>query len=69
MKVVNFYTDVDENILNEIKRYAEDSDQSISKVVNDALIEYLSKDKARTTFKSTMEEVLNEHDELLKKIT
>lgn len=68
MKAVKFATQVDENVLKELKNYADKSDLSISKVVNDALIEYLGKYKVRPAFKLAMEDVLNENEELLKRL-
>lgn len=63
-----FATQIDEKVFEELKLYAAESDRSLSKIVNDALIEYLKKVRVRKVFLDSMDEVLDENDELLKRL-
>ena len=68
MKAVKFATQIDEKVLKELKKYSRENDRSISKVVTDAVNEYLQKMHVRPAFKRAMEEVIEDHNELLKKL-
>jgi predicted transcriptional regulator len=68
MKPTKFATQLDEKVLKELKSYAETADRSISSVVNEAVSEYLSRAKVRPAFRKAMDEVLDDHAELLKRL-
>ncbi len=68
MKAKKFATQIDEKVLKDLKSYTAQSDRSISSVVTEAVAEYLQRSKVRPAFKSAMDEVLNEHEELLTRL-
>ena len=68
MKAKKFATQIDEKVLNDLKLYAKENDKSISKIVNEAVAEYLQKVKVRPAFMEAMEEVLEENKELLERL-
>lgn len=65
---MKFATQVDEKALEDLRAYADQSGQSISKVVNDAIVAHLSRIKLRPVFLSAAEEVLAEHSEVLNRL-
>jgi uncharacterized membrane protein YheB (UPF0754 family) len=68
MKAKKFATQIDEDVLAELKSYVKEANRSISSVVTDAVAEYLQRSKMRPAFRSAMDEVLDEHEELLKRL-
>lgn len=68
MKAKKFATQLDEKVLKDLKSYVSEADRSISSVVNEAVAEYLQRSKLRPAFRSAMDEVINEHEELLKRL-
>ncbi len=68
MKAKKFATQLDEEVLKDLKTFAERSQRSISSVVNEAVAEYISKSRLRPAFANAMDEVLNENEELLKRL-
>jgi len=68
MKLAKFATQVDERVLKELRSFAKSEDRSISKLVTEALSDYLKKIKIRPAFRNAMEEVLLENEELLKRL-
>jgi hypothetical protein len=68
MKVKKFATQIDVKVLKDLKEYVAQADRSISSVVSEAVAEYLHRVKVRPAFKSAMDEVLNEHEELLQRL-
>lgn len=68
MKPKKFATQMDEKVLRELKEYAAESDRSISRIVSDAVRLYLGTVRVRPTFRSAMDEVLNDNAELLKRL-
>jgi len=68
MKAKKFATQIDEKVLKDLKSYTAQSDRSISSVVTEAVAEYLQRSKVRPAFKTAMDEVLNDHEELLKRL-
>lgn len=68
MKAKKFATQIDEKVLKDLKSYADQSDRSISSVVNEAVAEYLSRASLRPAFRKAMEEVLDDHAELLERL-
>lgn len=68
MKLKKFATQIDENVLRDLKRFAESADRSISGVVTEAVAEYLQRVQVRPAFRKAMDEVLDDHAELLKRL-
>ncbi len=68
MKAIKFATQIDEKVLKDLKSYVNETDRSISSVVSDAVAEYLQRSKMRPAFRSAMDEILNEHEELLTRL-
>ena len=68
MKAKKFSTQIDESVLKDLKVFAKKTDQSISNIVSDAVKEYIAKAQVRPAFRSAMDEVLDEHAELLKRL-
>lgn len=68
MKAKKFATQIDEKVLKDLKSYVSQVDRSISSVVSEAVEEYLKRAKLRPAFRSAMNEVLDEHEELLKRL-
>ena len=68
MNAKKFATQIDEKVLEDLKTFAKESDRSISKVVNEAVKEYLQRAQVRPAFTSAMDEVLEDHSDLLKRL-
>jgi hypothetical protein len=68
MTTVKFATQVDEAVLREVRATAKETGQSISKLVEDALVEHLRRVRVRPAFRRAMEEVMDEHAELLHRL-
>ena len=68
MKAKKFATQIDEKVLKDLKTYAHETDRSISGVVTEAVAEYLQRSKLRPAFRNAMDEILNDHEELLKRL-
>lgn len=68
MKAKKFATQIDEKVLKDLKAYAKESDRSISRVVSDAVREYIAKAQVRPSFRSAMDDVLEDHSELLRRL-
>ncbi len=68
MKNKKFATQIDEKVLKDLKSYVSQTDRSISSVVSDAIAEYLGRVQIRPAFSKAMDEVLDDHSELLKRL-
>ncbi len=68
MKAKKFATQLDEKVLKDLRSYVNESDRSISSVVNEAVAEYLQRSRVRPAFRAAMDEVLDDHAELLKRL-
>lgn len=68
MKAIKFATQIDEKVLKDLKSYVNETDRSISSVVTDAVAEYLQRSKVRPAFRNAMDEVLEDHKELLQRL-
>ena len=68
MKAKKFATQIDEKVLKELRSYAKATDRSISSVVTEAVEEYIHRAKIRPGFRAAMDEVLDDHQELLKRL-
>lgn len=68
MDAKKFATQIDAKVLEDLKAFAKQTERSISKVVNEAVKSYIEKAQVRPAFKSAMDEVLDDHAELLKRL-
>ena len=68
MKLKKFATQIDESALEALRAYAKNTGRSISGVVNEAVEEYLKRASVRPAFRNAMEEVLDDHAELLNRL-
>jgi hypothetical protein len=68
MKLVKFSTQVDEKVLRELRAVAAETDKSISTLVTEALAAHLQRVRVRPAFRSAMEDVLEEHAEVLRRL-
>lgn len=68
MKPKKFATQIDEAVLKDLKSYAKKTDRSISGIVSEAVKEYIAKAQVRPAFRSAMDEVLDEHADLLRRL-
>lgn len=68
MKSMKFATQLDETTLEELRAYAKSTGRSISSVVNEAVGEYLNRAQVRPAFTNAMDEVLDEHADLLQRL-
>ena len=68
MKAVKFATQIDATVAKDLRAYATQTDRSISGVVNEAVAEYLQRRRVRSAFRTAMDEVLSDHDELLRRL-
>lgn len=68
MKFKKFATQIDESALEDLRAYAKNTGRSISGVVNEAVEEYLKRASVRPAFRNAMDEVLDDHAELLNRL-
>lgn len=68
MKAKKFATQIDEKVLKDLKSYTNETGRSISSIVTEAVAEYLQRSKLRPAFRSAMDEILDDHQELLKRL-
>lgn len=68
MKPKKFATQIDEKVLNDLRSFVRESDRSISSVVSEAVAEYVQRARLRPAFRKAMDEVLDDHAELLKRL-
>lgn len=68
MKLKKFATQIDEKVLKELRLFASSTDRSISKVVTEAVAEYLQRARVRPAFRNAMDEVLEDHADLLHRL-
>ena len=67
-KMIKFATQVDEKVLKDLKAFAQENHKNISGIVSDALNDYLKKVKIRPAFLKAIDAVLDENDELLRRL-
>jgi predicted transcriptional regulator len=63
-----FSTKLNKEVLARLRDYAESSDRSISAIVSEAVAEYLARIEVRPAFRNAVEEVIRDHEELLKEL-
>lgn len=63
-----FATQLDDDVLHQLRAFAKEQGRNISSVVNEAVEEFLSKRKVRPAFRDAMKSVLDENEELLERL-
>lgn len=63
-----FSTKMNKEVLAKLRDYAQTSDRSISLIVSEAVAEYLSRVEVRPSFRNAVEDVIREHEELLREL-
>jgi predicted transcriptional regulator len=63
-----FSTKMNKEVLAKLREYAQASDRSISLIVSEAVAEYLSRVEVRPSFRNAVEDVIREHEELLREL-
>jgi predicted transcriptional regulator len=67
-KAEKFASQMDPELLQALRQHADASGRSISTLLDEAVREYLERVRVRPAFRSAMDEVLAEHDELLQRL-
>ena len=68
VKSVKFATQIDQRVARELRSFAAETDRSISKIVTEAVAEYLAKYRVRPAFKAAVDEIISDHAELLERL-
>jgi hypothetical protein len=63
-----FSTKMNKEVLARLRGYAETSDRSIAQIVSEAVAEYLGRIEVRPAFRTAVDEVISENEELLKEL-
>jgi glutamate-1-semialdehyde aminotransferase len=66
--MVKFSSMLDEAALEELRSYSKQSGRAIASLLTEAVEEYLARVRVRPAFRSAVDEVLDEHDELLERL-
>ncbi|MCX5748445.1 MAG: hypothetical protein NT062_38820 [Proteobacteria bacterium] len=68
VKPIKFATQLDARVAKDLRSFAAETDRSISKIVNEAVAEYLAKYRVRPAFRAAIDEILTDHAELLERL-
>ena len=68
MVMQKFATQIDEEVLKQVRAAAKETGQSISMLVQDALVEHLRRVRVRPAFREAAKAVVDEHAELLARL-
>jgi hypothetical protein len=63
-----FSTKMNKEVLARLRDYAQSSDRSIAQIVSEAVAEYIERIEVRPAFRSAVDEIISEHEELLKQL-
>jgi predicted transcriptional regulator len=63
-----FSTKINKEVLAKLRDYAQASDRSISLIVSEAVSDYLSRVEVRPAFRAAVDDVIAEHEELLREL-
>jgi len=66
--VQKFATQVDEEVLRQVRETARETGQTISRLVEDALVEHLRRIRVRPVVREAIDEVLEDHEETLRRL-
>jgi hypothetical protein len=61
-----FSTKINKEVLARLRDYAQSSERSIAQIVSEAVAEYLERIEVRPAFRSAVDAVISENEELLK---
>lgn len=67
-KAVKFSSQIDEKSLKELKKYSDVTGRTLSSVLTEAVDQYLNRAQVRPAFQDAVEAVMNENEELLKRL-
>ena len=67
-KPVKFASQIDPQVLKDLRNYAQDADRSITSIVSEAVAEYLQRVRVRAVFRDAAEAVMHENAELLERL-
>ena len=67
-ETVKFSSKIEKHTLDELQKYAEESDKSISVVLDEAVTKYVAKVRLRPAFMEVASAVIEENKVLLKKL-
>ncbi len=65
---VKFASQLDARLLKELRRYARETDRTLSSVLGEAVEQYLARAQVRPAFREATDEILIEHAELLERL-
>lgn len=68
MASVKFSSKMDSEVLEDLRAHAEREGRTLSGVLSEAAAEYLQRAATRPVFRQAMDEVLDEHAELLERL-
>ena len=68
MAMVKFSSKIESSVLKELRSFAQESKRSISDLLTEAVSSHLQDIRVRPAFRKAMTEVLEENDELLKRL-
>ncbi len=68
MPPVKFATQLDSEVAEDLRRFAAETDRSISRIVSDAVAEYLARYQVRPAFRAALVEVVTDHAEVLARL-
>lgn len=68
MAMVKFSSKIESSVLKELRSFAQESKRSISDLLTEAVSSHLQDIRVRPAFRRAMTEVLDENDELLKRL-
>ena len=66
--MVKFSSKLDEAALEALRAYAHESGRPIASLLTEAVKQYLERVRVRPAFRSAVDEVLEEHDDLLARL-
>jgi hypothetical protein len=67
-KQVKFASQIDARVLDELRKFAKENDRTLSGVLTRAVDEFLQRARVRPAFRKAADAVLDEHDELLRRL-
>jgi predicted transcriptional regulator len=63
-----FSTKINKEVLVKLRDYANSTDRSISLIVSEAVAQYLERVEVRPAFRTAVDEVIRENEELLREL-
>lgn len=65
---IKFRSKIEQQVLDELRRFAKESGRTISSILTEAVSEYLARARVRPVFLAATEEVLDENADLLTRL-